>query len=83
MKHWMTEVNIVVDDNYIIIVHLKWIWKQFEQSNPKYVYPRYTGGSNKVDCGLLPIEIPETIWISDPTYGTKVALSNIFFTAEI
>ena len=52
---------IVGGDCSTMRAQFKWIWKEYEQSDPAFIYPRYIGLSSKFYRRRLPLEIPETI----------------------
>ena len=51
-------------------------------TKPSYV-PGIPGGSKKVYCERLSLEILEPICLANPTHHTKVVTSNIFSISEV
>ena len=79
----MIVTYIVGGDWSKIMDNLKFIWKDCEYSEPDFIYPRYPRGSNKDDPRILPIELPDSIWLENSHHHKKVSKDNIFSKSEV
>ena len=59
-------------------VQLIKIYKDLQQSDHSFLYPRYLRGYKKFDRWCLPNKIPGPYWLANTTHCTKVSTEGIF-----